>query len=79
MKIKSGWIRTRLDKYDLILDQDVVLSLEWLKAWGKCKGDGCLLFSLGIFEGTLYAKETSDAGWQRKSKRSPGIYLNIRY
>jgi len=77
--IKSGWVNTKLDNYNLVLDQDVVLSLEWLKAWGKCKGDECLLFSLSIFEGTLYAKEASEANWLRKYKKSPGIYLKVRY
>lgn len=77
--IKSGWVNARLNNYNLMLDQDVVLSLEWLKAWGKCRGDECLLFSLSIFEGTLYAKEASEANWLRKSKKSPSIYLKIRY
>jgi hypothetical protein len=77
VKTRSGWITTDLSRYNLTMKGRVVLSLEWLKAWGKCNGYECLLFSMSLTKGTLFAKEASEAVWTRKSLKSPGMYLTI--
>lgn len=75
---KSGWIKVDLSNNNLIYEQDVVVTLEWVRAWGKCKGSECLLFSLSLTKGTLYAKEASEGSWSVKKLKSPGIYLTVQ-
>ena len=77
--ISTGWFEINLEKYNLSYNQDIAVSLEWVKAWGKKKGlENNFLLSLNYFKGTLYGKEASEANWSVFKHKSPGIYLTIQ-
>jgi len=75
VSIESGWVKVNLEDYDLYYDQDIIVSLEWLRAWGDYKGN--FLLSMSLFKGILYSKRASEANWEIADKRSPGLYLNV--
>ncbi len=75
VSVESGWVRINLEKYELYYDQDISVSLEWLRAWGD--GNDIFLLSMSLSKGILYSKRASDADWTIDSKRSPGLYLDV--
>jgi len=77
VKVESGWVSVDLEPYDLIVEEDVVISLEWVNAWGKCEDEYCLEFSLNMIKGTMYAKSTSDNHWIVKKSMSPGFHVIV--
>lgn len=79
VRVKSaGWHQIDLTNYDLSFSQNLVVSLEWVKAWGKIKGqENSLKLSVGLFKGTLYAKDANEGPWTIQKKVSPGIYLTV--
>lgn len=76
----SGSVIIDISKYNLTIDKPVSVSVEWVKAWGSCKGASCFLqFSVNPSKGTLYMKEASDGVWKKFKPSSPGIFINCAY
>lgn len=72
--VKNGVIEVNLDSSDLIINQPVAVSIEWLKDMGQ----GSLFFSCKFFKGKSYARKTSQADWQ-KIPVGMGIWADIEY
>lgn len=74
----TGWHEIDLRKYNLSFSQDVAVSLEWVKAWGKTKGkENSLKLSLALFKGTLFGKNYRGNQWDVHKPVSPAIYLTV--
>lgn len=78
-QIQSGWVHTDLSKYNILVGEDVLLSLEWIKGWKKGKAPSQLLLSMALLKGNLYAREASEALWTRKKSMSPSIYATVKF
>ncbi len=73
--IRSGWVSVDMSPYRLVFDEDIALTLEWIRAWGDFSGEKSLHISAALGKGRLYAKEASEATWTVKKSISPGIYV----
>jgi hypothetical protein len=78
-RIKStGWHEIDLREYNLSFSEDIAVSIEWVKAWGKTKDkENSLKLSLALFKGTLFAKDGNEGNWDVQKNVSPGIYLTV--
>ncbi|MTI86865.1 MAG: carboxypeptidase-like regulatory domain-containing protein [Balneolaceae bacterium] len=78
---KSGWIGIDLEAYDLVFEEDVVVTLQPVQKKGTCKenNDYCLVISLNRFKpfstSWFFAKTSSESNWIIKKNWSPGIYF----
>jgi hypothetical protein len=71
-KIKTGTLTVDLKPFDLVVDSDFFVSLEWLKDLGK----GGLMFSAGIFDTHIYARKGSQGAWE-KAPIGFGFYCHV--
>ncbi|MBS1489256.1 MAG: carboxypeptidase-like regulatory domain-containing protein [Bacteroidetes bacterium] len=83
IKAKStGWHEIDLNKYDLSFSQDIAVTIEWVKTWGKIKHPenwrNSLKLSMAFAKGILYGKEANEAQWTIYKRGSPGIYLTVQ-
>lgn len=70
-----GLILVDLKPYNIILDDDVIVTLEWVDSEGKNNEGEAIFFSLGLLtNGTLY-KKSSQARFKKHS--SLGVAFNI--
>lgn len=65
----NGTISVDLTPDQLVLDEDFMLALEWIKGPPKAKVQSQLAFvaGLGYANNDFYLRETSQAGWERTS------------
>jgi len=86
---ESGWITFDLDKYNLVFDGEIALSLEWIKVFGLddnrlVKSDGveqsfyAVTFNIKREEGITLYKWGTEAKWSILEKSSPSIYLTVQ-
>ncbi len=75
----TGWHEINLTKYNLAYEKNIVVTLEWIKAWGKYKDvrNNGLKFSINWFKGPIFAKEAGESKWIIYKKWQPGIYLTV--
>jgi hypothetical protein len=80
LRVKStGWAEIDLTKYNLFFTEDLAVSLEWVKAWGKTKDrENALKLSVKMFKGTLFSKDAIEGHWSAGKHASPGIYLTVQ-
>ena len=78
-RVKSiGWYEIDLREYNLSFSEEIAVSIEWVKAWGKTKDkENSLKLSLALFKGTLFAKDGNEGNWDVQKNVSPGIYLTV--
>lgn len=85
----SGWIDVPLDKYDIYLKNEVVLSLEWVKVWGlnekkmvkmhrEKEKSAVFLLSTKNKCGETYIKRGVAANWKNSKNSSPSIFITVR-
>jgi hypothetical protein len=86
---ESGWIEIDLNKYNLVFEGEIALSLEWIKVIGvdthklitakgiKQQFPG-VTFTIKRKEACLFTKWGSEAMWTRHEDRSPSIYLTVQ-
>lgn len=72
-KMKRGTLSVDLSKYNLILDDDFFLSLEWLQALNGGKFSEDLTFCAGLGKGVVFAKSTSQASWKELTQKKFGF------
>lgn len=77
--VTRGWVQVDLSEYNIIADNDIMVSLEVIKAKGQCAEGPCLIFSGQLLKGVLYAKEAYEDRWVIKKRFSPSIYLTVLY
>lgn len=84
-----GWQQFDLSGYNILLSDDVVLSIEWIKISnvieknlikmnGSKEATPNILFNLNNKQGTFYTRWGSAAKWKIKENRSPGFYVTVK-
>jgi len=73
--LESGVVRVDLIPYDLTINEDFFVALEWIEDLGP----GKLYFSGGFFGNSLIARSVSQGSWKRVGNASMGMLVNVRY
>lgn len=74
--IKKGLVTIDLAKYNIILDEDFVISLEWIKHYNN----NCIYFRTrpGISTVMMYSKQTSHGNWKMTKKIGVEFFVNVK-
>lgn len=73
--IKKGEVSIDLTKYNIVVNEDVIITIEYIKELGK----GGLNFSGGLFGSKLYHRQTSFSEWKKTGTVSLGFNVDVRY
>lgn len=74
-----GKITVDLKPYDIVLKNDVIVTLEWVDTDGENNKGEAIFFSLGMLNsGTLY-KQSSQAKFKMHSSMGVGFNIDVRY
>ena len=72
---KSGIVSKDLAPYEIVIDEDFFVSIEWIEDLGP----GKLYFSGGFFGSPLIAREVSQGTWSKVGSGSVGMNVEVRY
>lgn len=75
-KEMTGFVELDLMQYNLVVDDDVFVSLEWIKDLGPAKG---LYFSAKVPAGTTYFRMTSQDKWKKAAGVGVGLHVEAGY
>ena len=75
LKQSEGLISVDLKEYDILVEDDVFISLEWID---EDLGSEGLWFSAGVFGKSIYARSTSHAEWKKQRGLSLGMSVTLR-
>jgi len=76
---QTGKITVDLKPYDIVITDDVIITLEWVETKGENNKGEAIFFSLGLFNsGTLY-KKSSQAKFKKHSSMGVGFNIDVRY
>lgn len=79
-ELKSGTLSVDLAPYNLVLDQDFFIGLEWVKTLNKDNISKDLQFCIGLGQaGGIFAKNTSQAYWHRIDQRVMGFQVHLGF
>jgi len=73
--IESGKVHVDLQSYDIVMEDDFLVSIEWIEDLGI----GELLFSAGFFGSNLYARATSQGTWNQMGVAAFGMNVEVVY
>ena len=73
--IESGKVHVDLKSYDIVMEDDFLVSIEWIEDLGI----GELLFSAGFFGSNLYARATSQGTWTQMGVAAFGMNVEVVY
>ena len=86
---ESGWVEFDISSYNIVLNSEIVLSIEWLNVFGvnqdrmvrmnrkSSHRTAVVLFNIRANEGLLYSRWGSEAEWTLNKKQSPSFYLTV--
>jgi len=85
---ETGWVEIDLRKYNLIFQEETVISLEWIKVVGVNKNKlmkmnsskqamANVLFTIKRDQGCTFTRWGTEAKWIRHDNESPSFYLTI--
>ena len=73
--IDSGIVTKDLNPYEIVIDEDFFVAIEWIEDLGP----GNLFFSGGFFGSPLIAREVSQGTWVKVGAASVGMNVEVRY
>lgn len=84
-----GWITLDLNRYNLVFDGEIAVTLEWIKVFGLdmnklITANGveqsfyAVTFNIKREEGITFSKWGTEAKWVILTKNSPSIYLTVQ-
>ena len=76
---QAGLISVDLKPYHIILSDDVMIALEWVKNESEPKKGEGIYFSAGLLSGGTYVKPSSQGKMKKYSKLGVGFNLNVSY
>ena len=77
---QKGMVTTNLKAYDIVLTEDVIVTLEWVDNEGEVKPTEALVLSVGLLTGGTYERGSKEARMKRKLKgMGLGFTMNVRY
>ncbi len=74
-KIKKGKLEVDLEKYNIVVEDDFFVSLEWIEYFGI----GELKFAIGFFGSPVIYRYASYDTWEREPPLSPGFNVTVKY
>ena len=85
---EKGWVEIDLSKYEIILNGEIALSLEWLNVFGLNndklsrvnkgkKPTANVLFCVSNKKGWVFTRWGSEAEWKAHISNSPNFYLTV--
>lgn len=76
---KRGWVKVPIDHLELIVEDDVIVTIEWLEAWKEApiSGEG-LHFSVGFFGKLFWRDYLHQPNWEGNKVHRMGIYLDTK-
>ncbi|MDN5212228.1 carboxypeptidase-like regulatory domain-containing protein [Fulvivirgaceae bacterium BMA12] len=74
-----GLVTVDLKKYDLVLKNDVIVTLEWVDNEGEPKKGEGIYFSLGLFSRGTYVRNSSQGKMKRHRGFGVGFNMDVRY
>ena len=74
-EIESGIVTVDLTPYEIVIDEDFFIAIEWIEDLGP----GKLFFSGGFFGALLIAREVSQGTWSALGSTSVGMNVEVRY
>jgi CarboxypepD_reg-like domain len=76
---QTGLISVDLKAYNIILKEDVIATLEWVKNEGENNKGEAIFFSLGVFNSGTFFKQASQAKFRKYSSMGVGMNFDVRY
>ena len=77
---QTGMISTSLKEYDIVLTEDVIVTLEWVDNEGEIKPTEGLVISVGLLTGGTYERRSKESSMRKKLKgMGLGFTMNVRY
>ena len=76
---QTGVISIDLKQYNIVLNDDVIVTLEWVESEGETKKGEAIFFSLGLLTSGTYYKESSQGKMKKLKGMGVGFNFNIRY
>ena len=73
--IESGILTVELTPYNIVIDEDFFIAIEWIEDLGP----GKLFFSGGFFGAPLVDREVSQGKWSALGSASVGMSVEVRY
>ena len=73
--IESGILTVELTPYNIVIDEDFFIAIEWIEDLGP----GKLFFSGGFFGAPLVDREVSQGKWSAHGSASVGMSVEVRY
>ena len=73
--IESGMVSVDLRPYDIVMEDDFLVAIEWIEDLGN----GELLFSAGFFGSNLFARATSQGTWTQMGVAAYGMNVEVVY
>ena len=73
--IISGIVTKDLSFYQIVIDEDFFVAIEWIEDLGP----GNLFFSGGFFGSPLIAREVSQGSWSKVGAASVGMNVEVRF
>lgn len=74
--VKEGKVSIDLTPYNLVIYDDALISLEWVRDFGDTDG---VYFSVGMLNGGMWAKHTSLDGWEKVKGVGLGFNVEVIY
>jgi len=74
-QIKEGVLTVDLGEYNIVVEDDFMVSLEWIEDLGE----GKLNFSMGLFGSPVIYRYTSQADWEKAKPLSIGFSVTAKY
>lgn len=71
---KSGIVYADLSSYNIVLEEDAVVTLEWIKELG---GTSDLYFSCSLLNGPVFYRQASQGKWQKESRIGLGFWITV--
>lgn len=74
-QIKEGVLTVDLSEYNIVVEDDFMVSLEWIENLGQ---DG-LFFSMSFFGSPVISRQTSQAYWKKQKPVGIGFSVTAKY
>jgi pimeloyl-ACP methyl ester carboxylesterase len=75
---QTGKYTLDLKSYKLILDGEVLVSLEWIQGSSKSKGNGVIFLSAGFLNSATWHRLTSQADWKKATGLGVGFNVVVQ-
>lgn len=77
---QTGMISINLKEYDIVLTEDVIVTLEWVDNEGEIQPTEALIISVGLLTGGTYERDSKESTMRKKLKgMGLGFTMNVRY